>query len=101
MYKTSVRLKDLISKLSANQFCKAVAFDVSVSSTSLNLFVTSAKVISPSTGVTPTLEGKLNNTTAFCNLFIYCSGCGIYFAQVSQKAYISRAKRIPPGAENR
>ena len=64
MYKTSVRLNVLTSKLFANQFFSSVLFTTSISSVSLSLFTTVAKVISPSTGTLPTLDGKLNNTTA-------------------------------------
>src|SRR5579859_3437007 len=101
MYNTSAKLNVLTPKLSANQSFNSVILGKSFSSVSLNLLVTLASVISPLRDVTPTLEGKLNNTTASCNRFIYCSGSGTTALQTSQKAYISRANSSPPGAENR
>lgn len=101
IYNNSAKLNVLTPKLSANQSFNSVILGKSFSSVSLNRFVTLARVISPLTGADLTLDGKLNNTTASCNRFIYCSGCGTTELQTSQKAYISRANNSPPGVENR
>src|SRR5579859_2505048 len=101
MYNTSARVSVLTPKLTANQSFSSVILGISFSSVSLNLFVTLASVISPVIGTTPKLDGRLNNTTASCNRFIYCSGAETVGRQHSHKAYMSRANNNPPGAEKR